>query len=62
VELVTGADGGRGLLVEQGHDLVRQGQLLLLPLGLGQGGQGRFAELAEVAGEALGCLGGIEGI
>jgi hypothetical protein len=26
-------DGGGYLLVEQGHDLVRQGELLLLPLG-----------------------------
>jgi hypothetical protein len=32
VELVAGADGGRCLLVEQGHDPVHQGQLLLLSL------------------------------
>jgi hypothetical protein len=46
VELVARGDGGGCLLVQQGHDLVHQGQLLLLPLRLGQGRQGDLAELA----------------
>lgn len=53
VELVAGADGGGRLLLEQGHDLVHQGQLLLLPLGFGQCRQGNLTELAQVAGQAL---------
>jgi hypothetical protein len=62
VELVASADGVGSLLLEQGHDLVHQGQLLLLPLGFGQRGQGGFAQLAEVAGQALGGFGGVEGL
>ena len=60
MELVAGGDGGGCLLVQQGHDLVHQGQLLLLSLSLGQCRQGDLAELAEVAGQALGGFGGVE--
>ena len=62
MELVALIDGARGLLVEQGHDAVHQGQLLLLPLGFWQGRQSGLAELAQVAGQALGGLGRIEGL
>jgi hypothetical protein len=62
VKLVARSDDGGGLLVQQGHDLVHQGQLLLLPLGLGQRRQGDFAELVQVAGQALGGGGWIEGL
>ena len=62
VELVARADGGGCLLVEQGNDLVHQRQLLLLPLGFGEGGQSGFAQLAHVAGQALGGFGGVEGL
>ncbi len=60
VEVVAGMNRGRRLLVEQGHDPVHQGQLLLLPLGFWEGRQGCFAELAQVAGQALGGFGGVE--
>ena len=61
MQLIAGVDGRWDLLVQQGDDLVDQGQLLLLPLGLWEGRQGRFAELAQVAGQALGGFGGVQG-
>jgi hypothetical protein len=48
MELIAGGDGGGCLLVQQGHDLAHQGQLL--PLGLGHRRQGDLTELAQVAG------------
>ncbi len=60
MELVAGADCRGCLLVEQGHDPVHQRQLPLLSLGFRQRGQGRFAELAQVAGQAMGGFGGVE--
>jgi hypothetical protein len=62
VELVASADGVGHLLLKKGDDLVHQGQLLLLTLCLRQRGQGGFAQLAEVAGQALGGFGGVEGL
>ena len=62
VELVASVDGVGGLLLEQGHDPVHQGQLLLLTLRLRQRGQGGFAQLAKVAGKALGGFSGVEGL
>jgi hypothetical protein len=58
--MVAGGDAARRLLVKQGHDLVHQCQLLLLQLGLRQCRQGDLAELAKVAGQALGGFGGVE--
>jgi hypothetical protein len=43
-------DGSGYLLVQQGHDLIHQSKLLLLSLGIWQGGQGCFTELAQVTG------------
>jgi hypothetical protein len=60
VELVTGTNCGWCLLVEQGHDPVHQGQLLLLPLGFWQRSKGRFADLAQITSQALGGFGGVE--
>ncbi len=62
VKLVASADGVGGLLLEQAHDLVHQSQLLLLPLRLGQCRQGDLAQLVQVAGQALGGFGGVEGL
>jgi hypothetical protein len=50
VQLVAGVDGSGYLLVQQGHDLIHQGKLVLLSLGFRQGGQGCFTELAQVTG------------
>jgi hypothetical protein len=59
VELVARIDG-RGVLLQQGHDLFHQRKLLLLPLRLGQCRQGDLAQLAQVAGQARGGFGGVE--
>ena len=50
------------MLLEQAHDLVHQGQLLLLTLGFRQRSQSGLAELPEVAGQALGSFSRIEGL
>jgi hypothetical protein len=50
------------LLLEQVHDLVHQRQLLLLTLRLRQRSQGGLAQLAQVAGQALGGFCGVEGL
>jgi hypothetical protein len=60
-QLVTGVDDGGSLLVQQGHALIQQGQLLL-PLTFGQGAQRCFTELTQVSGQRLGRFGGIEGL
>ncbi len=62
MQLVARVDGGGYLLVQQGHDLIHQGQLVLLSLGFWQGGQGCFAELVQVAGQTLGGFGRVEGL
>ena len=62
MQLVSGVDGGGYLLVQQGHDLIHQGKLVLLTLGFWQGGQSCFTELAQVAGQALRGFGGVEGL
>lgn len=61
MQLVALTDG-RALLLKQGHDLVDQGQLLLLALHFRQRGRGGFAQLAELAGQALGGFGGVKGL
>ncbi len=38
----------------QGHNLIHEGQLLLLPLGFWDARQGLFTELTQVSMQALG--------
>jgi hypothetical protein len=40
--------------VMQGHNLIHEGQLLLLPLGFWDARQGLFTELTQVSMQALG--------
>jgi hypothetical protein len=53
MELIATTDRGGRLLLEQSNDLIDQGQLSLLPLGLRHGRQGDLTELAQVAAQAL---------
>jgi hypothetical protein len=62
VKPIAGCDRFRRLLLQHRNNPVHQGQLLLLPLRFRQRRQGGFAQLAEVAGQALGGFGGVEGL
>ena len=60
VEPIASGDHFRRLLLQHRLDPVHQGQLLLLPLSLRQRRQSDLTELAQIAGQPLGSLGGVE--